>query len=486
MNGSVAPPAPTVPMVLVQSPTVVQPVETFVFRAGRPAYDPVRAAAESATARAVLVELGVEPRSPAELLMTLPRSVLLELAARAVSADDDARLLAARDALRDWSVPALAPVVLRQPRLLVEAGAGGGVIGPRSGAGAERRDESYALRPLSGLMFPRDHYVDLGGAVAVGRLRRRERARETVVMAAVLRGLRGRSAEVRVPAPLYLAGGDVVTCGGVAILATGARTSPAVWGLLRPYLRASFTHVVRVRDELRRPAEPHLDHWLGLGPGIALVAADRLNAPAVVESRVVERPDPSGYGAADRGGGYRDPGYPGSGYADSGYASGGYASVGYEDVGYEGGGYEVGGHWGAGNGRAGFGGGEGSVDREKAGSEYGTEGLGGPDGVGIVGRETTLVDALRSIDLAVCPLAPEMVAAFAAGVFFLPAARLAAVGDEPAALVSTASAPWTEPVLARFGVHTIAVPFDEHHKHFGSLHRALNTVPEPRIPMPRQ
>jgi hypothetical protein len=375
------------PTVLIQSPTVVQPVETSVFRPGRPAYDPVRAAAESAAVRAALVDLGADPRAPSELLTALPRDVLLELAVRAVSADDEARLLAARDALRDWSVPALAPVVLRQPRLLLEPGAGGGVIG------LEAPDESYALRPLAGLVFPRDHYVDLGGAVAVGRLRRRERARETIVMAAVLRGLRGRSAEVRVPEPLYLAGGDLVACGGVAVLGTGARTSPAVWGLLRPHLLAAFGHVVRVRDELRRPDEPHLDHWLGLGPGIALVAADRLHAPAVVESD------------------------------------------------------------------------------------------------GAAGRETTLVDALRSVELAVCPLAPEMVAAFAAGVFFLPdprsapapdprsAATAAPGADGPAALVSTASAPWTEPVLARFGVHTVAVPFDEHHKRLGSLHRALNTVP---------
>ncbi|MCL9762845.1 arginine deiminase family protein [Frankia sp. AiPa1] len=398
-------------MVLIQSPTVVQPVETFVFQAGRPAYDPVRAAAESAMVRSALVELGAEAWSPSELLTMLPRGVLLELAARAVSADDDARLHAAREALRDWSVPALAPVVLRQPRLLLEAGAGGGVIGP------ETSDESYALRPLTGLMFPRDHYVDLGGAVAVGRLWRRERARETVVMAAVLRGLRGRSAEVRVPEPLYLAGGDVVTCGGVAVLATGARTSPAAWGLLRPHLRAAFTHVVRVRDELRRPGEPHLDHWLGLGPGIALVAADRLDAPAVVES-------PAGRA------------HPGAGTVRAAYVPAGPR-----------------GHLNGGS--------------------------GDPDGEGIVGRETTLVDALRSIDLAVCPLAPEMVAGFAAGVFFLPAAPGSTGFDEPAALVSTASAPWTEPVLARFGVHTVAVPFDEHHKQFGSLHRALNTVPLP-------
>ncbi len=365
-------------MVLIQNPTVVQPVETSVFRSGRPAYDPVRAAAESAAVRAALTDLGVDPRAPSEILAALPREVLLELAARAVSADDDARLSAARDVMRDWSVPALAPVVLRQPRLLLEPGAGGGVIGP------DQADESYALRPLAGLMFPRDHYVDLGGAVAVGRLRCRERARETVVMAAVLRGLRGRSAEVRVPEPLFLSGGDLVTCDGVAVLGTGARTSPAVWGLLRPHLFAAFGRVVRVRDELRRPGEPHLDHWLGLGPGIALVAADRLDAPAVVE----------GHGAAS--------------------------------------------------------------------------------------RETTLVDALRTIELAVCPLAPEMVAAFAAGVFFLPGARCggwAAGGDEPAALVSTASASWTEPVLSRFGVYTVAVPFDEHHKQLGSLHRALNTVP---------
>ncbi|CAO5237836.1 arginine deiminase family protein [Frankia sp. AgKG'84/4] len=377
MNAERRPGRAAGPTILIQNPTIVQPVETSVFHPGRPAYDPVRAAAESAAVRAALLQLGAVPRSPSEILTALPREVLLELAVRAVSADDDARLLAAREALRDWSVPALAPVVLHQPRLLLEPGAGGGVIGLD-----DAPDESYALRPLTGLMFPRDHYADLGGAVAVGRLRRRERARETIVMAAILRGLRGRSAEVRVPEPLYLAGGDLVACGGVAVLATGARTSPAAWGLLRPHLLAAFGHVVRVRDELRRPGEPHLDHWLGLGPGIALVAADRLHAPAAVES----------------------------------------------------------------------------------------EGAGA--------RETTLVDALRSVELAVCPLAPEMVAAFAAGVFFLPDPRSAGGldADGPAALVSTASAPWTEPVLARFGVHTVAVPFDEHHKRLGSLHRALNTV----------
>ncbi|ABD10876.1 arginine deiminase [Frankia casuarinae] len=363
--------------VLIQNPTVVQPAETSVFLAPRPSYDPVRAAAESAAVRAALADLGARPCAPSEILAALPREVLIELAVRAVSAEDDLRMAAAREALHDWSAPALVPVVLRQPRLLLDPGAARGVIGP------DQADESYALRPLAGLMFPRDHYVDLGEAVAVGRLRRRDRARETVVMAAVLRGLRGRSAEVRVPEPLFLEGGDLVSCGDVAVLGTGWRTSPAVWGLLRPHLLASFGHVVRVRDELRRDGQPHLNSWLGLGPGIALVAADRLHAPAVVE---------------------RD---------------------------------------------------------------------------GVAGRETTLVDALRTINLAVCPLAPDMVAAFAAGVFFLPAFAPpeSVLRSEPAALVSTASAPWTEPVLSRFGIQTVAVPFDEHHKQFGSLHRALNTVP---------
>jgi arginine deiminase len=266
---------------LVQSPLGVQPPEMAVFMGADPPYDPGCAAEESARLRAALESFGVRTLAPSEVLAEVPRDALVDLALEATSVDDEQRLPAVRAALQQWSSPDLVPIVLNQPRLMLEESAELAEISPDSAY------ESYVIRPLFGLMFPRDHYVDLGGAVALGRLRRRDRAREVAVMDAVLRRLRDRPAEVTVTEPHHLEGGDLVSYGDVAVLNTGFRTSVATYELLRTPLESNFQNVLCVQDQLRRSSEFHLDHWFALGPGVALVSAERIDATTVASANGV-------------------------------------------------------------------------------------------------------------------------------------------------------------------------------------------------------
>lgn len=360
------------PTAFVQSPAVVQPPEMALFMGADPPYDPGRAADESDGLRAALERLGVATLAPADALAGARHEALVDLAVAAITVDDGERRAAARAAIERWSGTDLVPIVLRQPRLVLEADAALGAISP------DQEYESYVLRPLFGLMFPRDHYLDLGDAVAVGRLRRQDRSRETAVVHAVLEHVLGRPPDVAVPAPLHLEGGDFVAYGDVAVLNVGFRTDPGTVEVLRPFLEARFRHVLVVRDRLRRPGQFHLDHWLALGPGVALVAADRLDDTSAVTAGTVDGGDESG---------------------------------------------------------------------------------------------TTLRRALAELGIEVVGLAPEAEAAFAANVFFVP--------ERAAAVVSTRCAPFVDASLAKCAIEAVPVPFDEHHKQFGSIHCAVNTVPRP-------
>jgi len=263
---------------LVQPPLGVQPREMAVFMDTDPPYDPGRAAEESAGLRAALESFGTRTLAPCEILAEVPRDELVDLALAATSVDDEQRLYSAHAALQRWSSQDLVSIVLNQPRLVLEESTELAEISPDSAY------ESYVIRPLFGLMFPRDHYVDLGGAVALGRLRRRDRAREVAVMDAVLRRLRDRPAEVTVTEPHHFEGGDLVAYGDVAVLNTGFRTGVATHELLRTSLESNFQNVLCVRDSLRRSSEFHLDHWFALGPGLALVSAERLDCTVVASA----------------------------------------------------------------------------------------------------------------------------------------------------------------------------------------------------------
>lgn len=369
----------TEPVVLVQSPAVVQPPEMSLFMGVDPPYDPRRATAECDGLRSALDSLGIRTIAPCDVLADIPRDTLVGLALTAIRADDEERLLIARTALEQWSSWDLIPIVVRQPGLVLEADRELAEISP------DHAYENYILRPLFGLMFPRDHYVDLGGEVAVGRLRRSDRVRETAVMDAVLQHLRGRPAELKITAPHHMEGGDLVAYGDVAVLNVGFRTSEAVFEILQPHLESQFQHVLRVRDRLRRPGQFHLDHWLALGPRVALAATDRLDDVVVVGGRT--------YGAT----------------------------------------------------------------RESEG--------------------VTLRQVFDVLDIAVIELDAGEVDAFAANVFFIP--------SRTAVVVSTACAPFMERTLERRGIDVVPIPFDEHHKQFGSIHCAVNTICRPTEPMRR-
>lgn len=357
------------PTVFVQTPTVAQPPEMALFMGADPPYDPGRAHAESDGLRAALAGLGVRSLVPSEVLADLSHDVLVALAAAATTVPDERRG-AALASLERWSPEDLVAIVLRQPELVLESDPTLATISPDSDY------ERYVVRPLFGLMFPRDHYVDVGDDALVGRLLRKDRERETAVVQAVLAHVLGRAPSA-LAAPMHLEGGDVVAYGDVALVGVGFRSDADAFDALRPRLAAAHRHVVRLEDRLRRPGEFHLDHWIALGPGVALVAADRLDDADAVHATVA-----TAHGAC--GGG-------------------------------------------------------------------------------------TVRRALTAVGVEVAALDADAVAAFAANVFFVPGRR--------AALVSSTCLPAVGDVLERWEIETVAVPFDEHHKQFGSIHCAVNTVP---------
>lgn len=356
---------------LTQSPGEVMPAEMALFMGEDPPYDPGRAAAESAALREVLVSRGAECLSIRQLMTEAPRAALVDLATDAVGTDDPERWPGIRAALDSWSGNDLADIVIRRPHLRTHADPQLAEISP------DASYESYEIRPLFGLMFPRDHYVDLGESVALGRLRRQDRARETAVVGAALERLRGRPAEVTTGEGQWLEGGDVAVSPRLAVLSEGFRSSPEAMDGLRRRLLTGERAVISVHDGRRRPEEFHLDHWLALGRDIALVAEDRLDDVEV--SAVVHR-DPDGSGAV----------------------------------------------------------------------------------------ATTLREALHATGTEIVPLPASLGHLFAANSFFLP--------DGKTVLTSTAAHKGVAPLLEPRGIEVVSVPFDEHHKLFGSVHCALNTV----------
>ncbi|WP_255950792.1 arginine deiminase family protein [Streptomyces odontomachi] len=363
---------------IVQNPAEVMPVEMALFMEADPPYDPQRAAAESAELRAALAAYGpvVTVRQG---LTSVERKEVVRLAEEAVGALDPGRRDGVQQAFAHWAQSDLIDIVLRQPRLELQADPELAAISP------DASYESYVLRPLFGLMFPRDHYADLGGPVALGRIRRRDRARETAVMEVLLHHLRGRGADLVPGDGHYLEGGDVAVAEHLAVLGCGFRTSPESADALVPHLASADRQVIQVRDGLKRPEEFHLDHWLSLGPGLALVAEERLDSPAVTAT--LHRSDtPTGRPARSA-------------------------------------------------------------------------------------EPVTLRRALHETQTRIVPLSPAQIERFAANAFFVPGRRVA--------VTSRTAYEEVAPLLEPCEIDVVPVPFDEHHKQFGSIHCAVNTVTTP-------
>lgn len=363
---------------LVQNPAQVQPVEMALFMGSDPPYNPAVAAEESAELRAVLEKQGMDVVSIRDGLRAAPREAVRTLAEASVGSPDAERSQAVREALAVWTQPDLVDLVIRQPTPELHEDPELAAISPDSAY------ESYVLRPLYGLMFPRDHYVDLGGPIALGRIRRRDRARETAVVETVLTHLRGRPAEAAVGAGRFLEGGDVAVSDTLVVLNVGFRSSPQALDDLWPCLAKDDRTVVVVRDIARRQEEFHLDHWFALGPGIAMVAEDRLDNPDVIAT--CYRPSESD--------------------------------------------------------------------------------------APVPGPPVTLRRALEEAGVVPLTLDQAAVANFAANTLFLPGRKTA--------LTSRAAHDDVVAPLEAHGFDVVSLPFDEHHKQFGSVHCAVNTLVVPR------
>lgn len=271
--------------VLVQTPSAVQPPEMAVFMGAAPAYVPAAADAESRRLADVLGAYGVETVAPADVLAGhagrgVPLTTLRALARQAVRADG-CRRGPAEAAIEAWDAPALARLIVTQPSLELVPDAALRAISP------DAAYERFRIAPLHGLMFPRDHFIALGGTVVPARLNRRDRCREVAVMTACLEALGARVRTLPDDGAPTLEGGDFARNGRVSILGTGFRTTASVAGWLTANGLVETPWLILARDGLRRPAQFHMDHVLALGPDFALVADDRLDDTRAVACEVL-------------------------------------------------------------------------------------------------------------------------------------------------------------------------------------------------------
>lgn len=259
----------------VQDPAAVQPPEMAVFMGATPPYDPSRAQAESGRLAAVLAGFGVEVLSVTDVLAGragpgVPLARLRALARESMQADDARRRLA-EIAIDGWDAPALARLIVMQPDLELVPDEELRAISP------DAAYELFRIAPLHGLVFPRDHFIDLGRTVVPARLIRRDRSREVAVMTACLEALDTPMHALPDRPGLTLEGGDFARNAHISIIGTGFRTAPATAAWLIASRLVETPWLIVAHDGLRRPAEFHMDHFLTLGPDFALVAEERLD-----------------------------------------------------------------------------------------------------------------------------------------------------------------------------------------------------------------
>ncbi len=272
----------------IQDPIEVQPPEMAVFMGAVPAYDPNAASAESRRLASVLRSRRINVVSPMALLdgrhqSSVPHETLRCLAHMAVRANKQDRQALSDAAIAAWDQPALARLVVTQPELEMIADKTLRHVSPDS------HYESYRIMPLFGLMFPRDHFIATRSAVIPGRMVRSDRQREGAVMTACLAALGAYIKELPKDDSMTLEGGDFACNSDVSIINCGFRTAPRAAEWLANSGLIDTDWLLILHDHLMQPEEFHLDHFLALGPGLALVAHERLDSRRAVSCQVLQR-----------------------------------------------------------------------------------------------------------------------------------------------------------------------------------------------------
>jgi N-dimethylarginine dimethylaminohydrolase len=259
-----------------------------VFNDGPSAFSATRAHDEYAALRDALVELGERPLELLGLTAGLAVEDLRAMAAAAVR-QPPSRAEAVRQNLAVMPRAELVQLIVERPSLTLTPDPRLKEISPDSEL------ESYDLTPLYGLMFPRDHLLQVHNLCFVANFRRDQRQVEAELVARSVAARRPQLDLVRLDS--FFEGGDAVACRPrqVLFLGHGHRSDRRSALRIADAVAPHGWSTVLLPDRHREPEEFHLDHWAAV-VGDTLLCDER----RVAGLREVEwvRPADSGAPAA--------------------------------------------------------------------------------------------------------------------------------------------------------------------------------------------
>lgn len=268
--------------VLLQLPSIAQPVLMSVFMETAKPYSLHQADADVQALVNSFLEAGITTVFLSDSLFNedgphVPIEELRQLAIHALRFADDipqVRKQLAYEHLSHASRQELAEIIINQPKLRLHYDDALGLISP------DATYESYEINPLYGLLFPRDHFMNVGGQPVFGRLKRQDRAREVEVVKKVAVAHGHSLIEI----DQILEGGDYQENEQVAIINFGFRTEKEVLHFLLDSSLLKINKVLAVQDEWCNPEQFHLDHYVCLLRDTILI--DNQRAEVVNRSRV--------------------------------------------------------------------------------------------------------------------------------------------------------------------------------------------------------
>ncbi|WJV64310.1 arginine deiminase family protein [Pectobacteriaceae bacterium C52] len=278
--------------VLLQLPSVAQPVTMSVFMETQQPYLLRQADADVLALARSFNAAGILTAFLSDALFNddgphVPIEEMQRLAGRALRFADDVpetRQRLAHEQLACISRQALAEIVIHQPKLRLHYNDELGRISP------DATYESYEINPLYGLLFPRDHFINVGGQPVFGRLKRQDRAREVEVVKKVVTAHGHRLVELE----QLLEGGDYQENEFVSVINVGFRTEEQTLHFLLASGLLKTDVVLAVQDTWRNPEQFHLDHYVCLLRDTLLI--DTRRADAIDRSTVsIYRRTPSGW-----------------------------------------------------------------------------------------------------------------------------------------------------------------------------------------------
>lgn len=261
--------------VLVQLPSVVQPPPMSVFMETEHPYSLHKADLEVTRLIDSFSKLGIENIFLSDALFNeispnVPMKDMLELAQRALNFDENVsedRKLMAYEHLTRCNRKELAEIIINQPKLRLHHDEELGRISPDS------TYESYEINPLFGLLFPRDHFINVGGNIIFGRLKRSDRAREVDVVKKIMTAHNYQFTEV----DWVIEGGDYHENEKVSIINFGFRTDGKTLQFLLDSGFIKTDTVLAIKDKWHNPEQFHLDHYVCLLRNNILIDSYRAN-----------------------------------------------------------------------------------------------------------------------------------------------------------------------------------------------------------------